>query len=102
MTEMAPRVMSASTRPAVTPLPPTVRDPLEIVNPPAGATYLIDPTLRREFQTLPLRVVRGITQHYRMAGRRARRRVVFVGDRADVAAHSGGSTRSPPGTNVGA
>ena len=33
------------------------RPPLELVNPPAGATYLIDPTLRREFQTLPLRVV---------------------------------------------
>ena len=30
---------------------------LTIVSPPAGATYLIDPTLRREFQTLPLRVV---------------------------------------------
>ena len=30
---------------------------LELVNPPVGATYLIDPTLRREFQTLPLRVV---------------------------------------------
>jgi membrane carboxypeptidase/penicillin-binding protein PbpC len=29
----------------------------EIVNPPSGATYLIDPTLRREFQTLALRVV---------------------------------------------
>ena len=29
---------------------------IEIVNPPTGATYLIDPTLRREFQTLPLRV----------------------------------------------
>ncbi len=28
---------------------------LEIANPPSGATYLIDPTLRREFQTLPLR-----------------------------------------------
>ena len=28
---------------------------IEIVNPPTGATYLIDPTLRREFQTLPLR-----------------------------------------------
>jgi penicillin-binding protein 1C len=26
-----------------------------IVSPPPGATYLIDPTLRREFQTLPLR-----------------------------------------------
>jgi penicillin-binding protein 1C len=33
------------------------RPPLEIVSPPSGATYLIDPTLRREFQTLPLRVV---------------------------------------------
>lgn len=33
------------------------RAPLSIVNPPDGATYLIDPTLRREFQTLPLRVV---------------------------------------------
>ena len=28
---------------------------LEIVNPPTGASYLIDPTLRREFQALPLR-----------------------------------------------
>ena len=28
----------------------------EIASPPSGATYLIDPTLRREFQTLPLRV----------------------------------------------
>jgi penicillin-binding protein 1C len=28
---------------------------LSIINPPAGAIYLIDPTLRREFQTLPLR-----------------------------------------------
>ncbi|HXI31548.1 MAG TPA: penicillin-binding protein 1C, partial [Vicinamibacterales bacterium] len=30
-------------------------DRLRIVNPPDGAVYLIDPTLRREFQTLPLR-----------------------------------------------
>jgi penicillin-binding protein 1C len=29
---------------------------LTIVNPPDDATYLVDPTLRREFQTLPLRV----------------------------------------------
>jgi penicillin-binding protein 1C len=28
---------------------------LAIVSPPDGATYLIDPTLRRDFQTLPLR-----------------------------------------------
>ena len=33
------------------------RAPLSIVSPPAGATYLIDPTLRREFQTLSLRAV---------------------------------------------
>ena len=31
--------------------------PLSLLNPPSGATYLLDPTLRREFQTLPLRVV---------------------------------------------
>jgi membrane carboxypeptidase/penicillin-binding protein PbpC len=30
---------------------------LRIVNPPGGATYLRDPTLRAEFQTLPLRAV---------------------------------------------
>jgi penicillin-binding protein 1C len=35
------------------PAPP----PFRIANPPAGATYLIDPTLRRDFQTLPLRVM---------------------------------------------
>jgi len=29
--------------------------PVAIVNPPPGAIYLIDPTLRTEFQTLPLR-----------------------------------------------
>ena len=27
------------------------------MNPPPGATYLFDPTLRAEFQTLPLRAV---------------------------------------------
>ena len=36
---------------------PRERHTIELVNPPAGATYLIDPSLRREFQTLPLRVV---------------------------------------------
>jgi membrane carboxypeptidase/penicillin-binding protein PbpC len=30
---------------------------LLIANPPKGATYSIDPTLRREFQSLPLRAV---------------------------------------------
>jgi penicillin-binding protein 1C len=33
----------------------TVPATLEIANPPAGSTYLIDPTLRPEFQTLALR-----------------------------------------------
>jgi penicillin-binding protein 1C len=32
-------------------------EPLRISNPPHGATYLIDPTLRREFQTLALGAV---------------------------------------------
>lgn len=31
------------------------RGPLRILNPPPGAIYLYDPTLRAEFQTLPLR-----------------------------------------------
>ena len=30
--------------------------PLRVVSPPDGATFLIDPTLRREFQTVSLRV----------------------------------------------
>jgi penicillin-binding protein 1C len=37
-----------------------LRDPqstIEIANPPSGAVYFIDPTLRREFQTLALRAV---------------------------------------------
>ena len=33
------------------------RPALAIASPPTGATYLIDPTLRREYQTLPLRAV---------------------------------------------
>jgi membrane carboxypeptidase/penicillin-binding protein PbpC len=33
------------------------REALHIVNPPAGATYLRDPTLRDAFQTLSLRAV---------------------------------------------
>jgi membrane carboxypeptidase/penicillin-binding protein PbpC len=32
---------------------------LEIANPPAGSTYMIDPTLRPEFQTLALRATAG-------------------------------------------
>jgi penicillin-binding protein 1C len=34
-----------------------VQQPLAIANPPSGATYYIDPTLRREFQSLALRAV---------------------------------------------
>ena len=36
-------------------------EPLRISNPPDGATYLIDPTLRREFQTLALGAVASVT-----------------------------------------
>jgi penicillin-binding protein 1C len=39
-------------RPAPSPRPQAPA--MQIVSPPDGATYLIDPTLRREFQTLPL------------------------------------------------
>jgi len=31
--------------------------PITIANPPSGAIYSVDPTLRRDFQSLPLRVV---------------------------------------------
>jgi penicillin-binding protein 1C len=43
---------------ATAPVPSTAgaSEPLRIASPPSGATYLIDPTLRRDFQTLPLRV----------------------------------------------
>lgn len=33
------------------------KPPLAIANPADGATYMIDPTLRREFQTLPLKAI---------------------------------------------
>jgi penicillin-binding protein 1C len=45
---------SPAPAPAV-PVAQAFRPALEIVSPPDGATYLIDPTLRPEFQTLPLR-----------------------------------------------
>jgi penicillin-binding protein 1C len=45
-------VPGASSRPTA-----GVAPPLAIANPPAGAIYSVDPTLRREFQALPLRVV---------------------------------------------
>jgi penicillin-binding protein 1C len=46
---------SPATRPEPASRRPASPRALEIVNPPPGATYLIDPTLRREFQTLALR-----------------------------------------------
>jgi penicillin-binding protein 1C len=60
LSDAQPRRRQASTSRVESPAdasPVPARAPLEIVNPPAGATYLIDLTLRREFQTLPLRVV---------------------------------------------
>jgi penicillin-binding protein 1C len=50
-----PAAMRASDRGAV-----VRRAFLEIVNPPAGAIYSIDPTLRRDFQALPLRVLASV------------------------------------------
>jgi penicillin-binding protein 1C len=41
----------------------------EIANPPDGATYLIDPTLRMEFQTLRLRALSGSKVAWKIDGR---------------------------------
>jgi penicillin-binding protein 1C len=49
----APRPALRATAGGRAPTPP----PFRIASPPEGATYLIDPTLRADFQTLPLRVV---------------------------------------------
>ena len=56
---------------SASPNPSPARAALEIVSPPSGATYLIDPTLRREFQSLPLRVVATTpgTIEWQVAGR---------------------------------
>ncbi len=81
------RAASVSTGSSSVPLAPApARGPLEIVNPPSGATYLIDPTLRREFQTLPLRVVATTpgTIEWQVAG--PPRRDSIVRGRAHVAA----------------
>ena len=53
------------------PREPAPVTPLAIVSPPDGATYLIDPTLRREFQTLPLRATSagGGPVEWRVSGR---------------------------------
>jgi penicillin-binding protein 1C len=68
--EWAGRRASAADSPRAVPTAGQVRDPavrrvraesgtpvFRMANPPTGATSLIDPTLRPEFQTLPLRVV---------------------------------------------
>lgn len=46
----------AAPRAAGEPRPVPAPADFAITNPPDGATYLLDPTLRREFQALPLRV----------------------------------------------
>ena len=51
--EHAEAAVRHAARPAAAPR--HVRAALRIVSPPSGATYLRDPTLRAEFQTLPLR-----------------------------------------------
>jgi penicillin-binding protein 1C len=57
----APGALSERAVPVTNTAPARVRrtraERLRIVNPPPGATYLFDPTLRAEFQTLPLRAV---------------------------------------------
>ena len=59
----APAASFRSTASVTNPSPSRVgrarAERLRIVNPPPGATYLYDPTLRAEFQTLPLRAVTG-------------------------------------------
>ena len=49
------------------------RAALRIVSPPPGATYLRDPTLRAEFQTLPLRAETAAAAPLDLGGRRADR-----------------------------
>jgi penicillin-binding protein 1C len=54
----APPALRASLAPRATQAPLAPRAaPLLIANPPDGAVYSVDPTLRREFQALPLRAV---------------------------------------------
>jgi hypothetical protein len=52
--DRAPVAASGRAEWTVAPAAPAAQG-LAIVSPPDGATYLIDPTLRREFQTLSLR-----------------------------------------------
>ena len=50
---------SAVRRAAASPARASVEEGLRILSPPPGASYLRDPTLRAEFQTLPLRATAG-------------------------------------------
>jgi len=56
-TESVQRVQKVEAVPIVQRIQAARTEPLRISNPPDGATYLIDPTLRREFQTLALGAV---------------------------------------------
>ena len=56
-TEGVQRVQKVEAVPIVQRIHAARTEPLRISNPPDGATYLIDPTLRREFQTLSLKAV---------------------------------------------
>jgi penicillin-binding protein 1C len=66
--EAGPRVMLASSSGRAG---GAASEALQIVNPGADATYLIDPTLRAEFQTLPLRAsgVHGGEIHWSVDGK---------------------------------
>ena len=56
-------VARASTPPQQRPSVHAQTSALRIANPPNGATYLIDPTLRREFQTLRLHANANVSWH---------------------------------------
>jgi penicillin-binding protein 1C len=72
-------------RPESTAPPPDAPSGLSIVAPLAGATYMIDPTLRPEFQTLPLRATGGSAGELRW----------FVDGLAVGTAAPGGTVRWP-------
>src|SRR5262249_28042085 len=55
----APPVPTAGAAPSKSRVRATSAETLRILNPPPGAIYLFDPTLRAAFQTLPLRAVTG-------------------------------------------
>ena len=56
-TDIAASRVSTPSKAAARRPPAATAERLRIVNPPPGAVYLFDPTLRGEFQTLPLRAV---------------------------------------------